>query len=314
MGQGLLIQLNDGLRPLEVTANIRAPSFCRSVGFSTGGETITVNEYVGNSQFLIIPRNVVQTAQVSGQGLVWRVCNHIFAHDGNQITYRTWASNLGGNQNFHAIWDSTIWQILPVGVGSYGLNIANSTDFTTISDASRVGCCVFAGRVHIDGEWRLPDVDHMDRSTMICFANWSASGITLTYDGDKVFCHTEGGSNAAIDVNIAVFAVAPILAPSGSAGLAIWNRSNQLTFSTYRRPFLWDGFKLALKNDWQGIGDRMVSLGRYGVVARNGGHHLYGFQMLNGQARLGPGHRWDHDSKDFDEWMSGEIPCIQNII
>ncbi|HHB8424204.1 DUF6453 family protein [Klebsiella pneumoniae] len=314
MGQGLLIDYQDGHSPIEIQANIRAPSFCRSIPFSTGGDTVTIDEYIPGSEFLIIPRNCIQEAQVANQGKVWRVCNHIFAHDGNQITYRTWASNLGGNQSFKAIWDSTVWQILPVSNRGMGLLVANSTDMTSITDASRVGSCVFAGTVHVNDQWRVQDIPGTNRSTLAVFARWNDPDTTLEFDGEIVYARSSQGTPRECDVNFAVFGVAPIEAPPGHGGLAIWNGSNALTFSTYRRPFLWDGFKVGLSRDWQDIGNRMVSLGRYGVDAVSGGHHTIGFQMQGNQVRLNTGINIDHDSKDFNEWMSGEVPCITNIL
>ncbi|VGQ11648.1 hypothetical protein SB5439_04978 [Klebsiella variicola] len=313
MGMGLYLDFADGHSPIELTANLRAPSFCRRIDFSTGGNRARIDEWVPGSEFLIIPRNCVQTAQVQNQGKVWRVLNHFFVENNNEIVFRTWASNLGGNQSFNAVWDSTVWQILPVGGGNYGLYIQNSTNFAEISDASRVGSCVFVGTVHIDGDWRVPDIGGVNRGTHVCFARWSAGGVTLSFDGEIVRARHEGGSNAQVDVNIAVFAQAPIEAPSGQWGLAILNRSNQVTFSTKRRPFIWDGFKLGLSRDWRDIGNRMVSLGRYGVIAHDGGHHLLGFQMDGNNVRLASGERIDSDSKQFEEWMAGEVPCIQSI-
>lgn len=316
MGQGLLIDYQDGHSPIEIQANIRAPSFCRSIPFSTGGDTVTIDEYVSGSKIIVIPRNCLQIAAQMNGTTAYRVLNHVFVQNDKEVVYRTWASNQGGHQNFKAVWDSTIWQILPISNTGSGLLIANSTDMTTITDASRVGSCVFAGSVHINGDWRIPDVGGVDRNTHVCFARWSADGVTLTFDGQTVYARNEHGSNVEVDVNIAVFAKAPIEAPPGHGGLAIWNGSNNLTFSTYRRPFLWDGFMLPLKDDWQDIGNRMVSLGVYGITARNDGYHEYGFQMNGNNVRLSPGRGGGGHSgvPDFDEWMSGEVPCITNIL
>lgn len=314
MGFGLYMDFKDGHSPIELTANFRAPSYCRRINWDSHSDRETIGEYVPGSEFLVIPRNCVQTSNMANEGKVWRVLNHFFIENGNQLVFRTWASNRGGNLDFTAKWDCTVWQILPVGGGNFGLSIQSSTDFTTINDASRVGSCVFVGTVHINGDWRIPDINGTDRGTFVCFARWWAGGITLTFDGEIVRARHEGGSAAEVDVNIVVFAVANIEAPSGKWGLAIWNKHGALTYSSLRRPFIWDGFKLGLSRDWRDIGGRMVSLGRYGVSASNGGHHILGFQMEGNNVRLAHGERIDDDSKDFHEWTSGEIPCINFIM
>ncbi|KLG03051.1 hypothetical protein YA49_21800 [Enterobacter cloacae subsp. cloacae] len=294
MPSGLLIDLNDGGKPMEITAGLRCPTYGGAISGGIGNvNTATVEGYVAGSNVIFIPTQTV----ISDEG--------IFKLDSVTISGANVTQNWSGNSNpgfpnpQRVAFSGTLWQILPVSQNSnVGLLVQNSTDFTAITTASRVGYCIYKARVTVGTSgWVTPTIAGFDRSKYLVCCKWS-SPYTLDYDGNRLLFLNDGSNtedqpmSGTVDVVIFAGGVSPVAA---NPGFNIYNAAGQCTFSTARRPFVYLGVNFVPSTTAQTVpGGGYVPVGRFGlrVPSFGGGriyHYHYGLVMQNGTLRAGRG-------------------------
>ncbi|WP_168927142.1 DUF6453 family protein, partial [Enterobacter hormaechei] len=229
----------------------------------------------------------------------------IFKLDSVTISGANVTQNWSGNSNpgfpnpQRVAFSGTLWQILPVSQNSnVGLLVQNSTDFTAITTASRVGYCIYKARVTVGTSgWVTPTIAGFDRSKYLVCCKWN-SPYTLDYDGNRLLFLNDGSNtedqpmSGTVDVVIFAGGVSPVAANSG---FNIYNAAGQCTFSTARRPFVYLGVNFVPSTTAQTVpGGGYVPVGRFGlrVPSFGGGriyHYHYGLVMQNGTLRVGRG-------------------------
>ncbi|HFZ0819802.1 TPA: DUF6453 family protein [Enterobacter cloacae] len=295
MPSGLLIDLNDGGKPMEITAGLRCPSYGGAITGGVGkSTTATVSGYVAGSTVLFIPSETV----ISDYGIFMLQSVSI---SGATVTQKwSGASSPGLPNPAQVAFSGTIWQILPVSQSSnIGLLIASSTDFTSITTASNVGMCIYKARVTVGKSgWNTPAIAGFDRSKYLVCCKWN-SPYTLDYNGSRLIFLNDGSNTTdqpmtgTVDVVIFAGGVAPVPA---NPGLNIYNAAGQCTFSTAKRPFVFTGNNLTPSTTAQTVpGGGYVPVGRFGlrIPSYSSGqrinHYHYGLVMQNGSLRVGRG-------------------------
>ncbi|HFR4133210.1 DUF6453 family protein [Raoultella ornithinolytica] len=319
MPSGLYINLNDGGPVMEITAGLRCPAFANQLSTQWDNNTYDINGYVPGSQIVVFPKDCVFRT-FRGTNLVPTIGMFSgYSQNGSQITMDTWWSdNWGRARTF----DSAIWQIYPSSIsGNSGLFIQDSSNFLAITNTSSIGYCIYRGTIVVNGSWTMPTFEGIDRSRYICFARWSADGITVEFDGNNITaCRDKNGDDesASVTMQIAVFAAAQ---PNPSTGLNFFNASGQCTFSTSKRPFVYTGFNYNPSWGYQDIGNRFVMLGRYGYDSTVSGSQDYlkwaGLMMSGNYVRCAKGRTnatWtSRYSVTGSRLTSLNIPCIENM-
>lgn len=295
MPSGLLIDLNDGGKPMEITAGLRCPTYGGAISGGLGNATsASVSGYVSGSSVLFIPSETV----ISDEG--------IFKLDSVSISGATVTQNWSGESNpglpkpQRVAFSGTLWQILPVSQSSnVGLLIASSTDFSSITTASSVGMCIYKARVSVGTSgWNTPAITGFDRSKYLVCCKWD-SPYTLDYNGSRLMFLNDGSNisdqpmTGTVDVIIFAGGMAPVPA---NPGLNIYNAAGQCTFSTAKRPFVFMGNNLTPSTTAQTIpGGGYVPVGRFGLrvpgyaAGERINHYHYGLVMQGGALRVGRG-------------------------
>ncbi len=319
MGAGILIDYQDGSPALELTANIRCPSFCMTTTQDTGYTSKTVTNYVSGSQLTFIPTNTI-LSYFEGTQLIPTI--HILdsvTFSGSTMTQNTWKNNTDGTQRF---WPGSVFQILPIGSGNFGIYIANSTNFLSITDATSVGQCVYYGSLTVNGSASLPGISPFDLSKCIVFAKWGSSSVVVERDGNTIRAFTErNGSDVAANITLKIAIFASGVAPTPGNGITIINAAGNCVFSTLRKPFIYDGSTFTPSFNWQDIGNRMVPLGRYGYSSQTDGgwdYLKYAGLMMNGnQVKCGGAKTQNTWTSDYSytgtRATNIALPCIPNI-
>lgn len=289
MASGLLIDLNDGNPAMQITAGMRCPSLCNLGDGSEAKKKIITNR-MGNSEVIITFSNPVSISY-QGTNLVPTIsCVTGWSLSGNEITM-SFFNSFGQKENY---WPNcSVYQVNPVAQGQ-GLLIADSSDFTVINDTGKVGQCLWAGTVTINNEWGLPDLG-VPKNQLMVFGRWSADGIVLENDGEKLICKREtsgDAENASVTARIAIFASG--LAPQAGTGLNFFNAAGQCTFSTRRRPMIYKSRTWIPSWNYQNIAaGGMVLIARYGYDSRVSGSwcraKFAGVMMSGDSIRCGRG-------------------------
>lgn len=272
MPSGILIDLNDGGPRMEITAGLRCPSFCQSVADNFDVNQYTINQHVAGSQIVVIPRNTVWQGYSNPTNLIPTIgMLDGFSTSGNTITFNTWWSD---NWNRKKTFDASIWQILPTASGQ-GLLIQDSTDFLAITDSTMVGYCVWRGTVTVNGTWATPSTK-ISRDRYLVFANWSAPGVTVEFDGYTITAtQDKNGDDAAATVTMQIAIFASGVTPTPGPGINII-KNGVCLFSTTSRPFVYRNATWSPSWTASDIGNSMIMLGRYGYDSStaNGWNYL----------------------------------------
>ncbi|RCX01877.1 MULTISPECIES: DUF6453 family protein [Kosakonia] len=278
MPSGLYINYNDGRPAMEITANLRCPSFCRNVG-SAGSTTEVISEYIPGSQLIYIPSRAAAYSPPSGTAIIGTVSylrNVTF--NGALMTHDSVDNN--------GIWAGQVWQLLPVNSpsGNRGLLIANSTDFSVISDVTRIMTCIWHGNITINGQAAAP-------TSGVLFAKWNHPTASITLENGVLYARESRTDSSDVNANVTIYAaIFNVSSPTPGVGLNIINSSGQCTFSTARKPLIYSG-SFSPTSNWQDIGSNMVPLGTYGYEASNGGGwcnmRLRGLMMSGNSVKTG---------------------------
>ncbi|RAM39860.1 hypothetical protein DOZ52_26800, partial [Enterobacter hormaechei] len=183
MPKGLLIDLNDGGKRMEITAGLRCPSF--GAYFDSGyqkAKYADVAGYVSGAQVLFIPH---ATAYLDS-GLLHKMNSVTIS--GGRVTQNSTMKDVSISERESTYtFPGSIWQIFPPGQRKgEGLLIDDSTDFLAITNATQSGQCIWKGTVNVPtGGWAVPTIAGYDKSKYIVFGRCN-SGNTVDFDGNTV--------------------------------------------------------------------------------------------------------------------------------
>lgn len=285
MPSGLLIDLNDGGKPMEITSGLRCPSFGGK--FTSGynqNKFVDVSGYVPGSQ--IVP--LIHSSVILDRGLLHKL--NSVSISGGRATQNSTMKALDINERESTYtFPGSVWQIFPIStMANQGLLISDSTDFTTITNATQSGQCIWKGTVNVgtDG-WATPTITGYSRDNYVVFGRCN-SGNTVDFDGYTVrfYQPPSGRSQRPTTGTIDIVIFASGAAPVPGRGLNIFNAAGQCTFSTTKRPFVYLNNMWNPANGAANIGNSYFPLGRVGMyVGGDGGvytYWMYGIRMLSG--------------------------------
>ncbi|PHM38182.1 hypothetical protein Xmau_03569 [Xenorhabdus mauleonii] len=158
---------------------------------------------------------------------------------------------------------------------SFGIKLAGMNGVSTIADQNRLGYCVYRGRFSLgsNGQWRVPDAIP-NRNQCLVFARTETPGAAIGMTHDKVVVNND----VACDVHVVIFSSGfPLQKPDW--GIAIYNASGNLTYSSYYTPFFL-GEMIPVRNG-QGasptIARPMVHVNRLAKLIKNTGGNMWRF-------------------------------------
>lgn len=286
MAQGIYIDLNDGRKPMTITAGMRALNFAGNFNVSSGGfsKTFPIQGNEGASRFLI-PNNGAYSFELD-RGV------EIYYINGFSSTTSSGTISIGyenGYSNRITQFSGTVVEVLRASTGQ-GIYVADSTDFTSITTTDRLLVCKFAQRISFTNTYTLPIYG-------IPFGKWSNPGVSVEYNGsNQLICtniNTEdtGDTPGSVTMDLIIF---QMVAPTPGPGLNIFNSNGICTLSTLTRPLVVSGF-INLSGSNQYIGESYFPILRCGFNTR--AIRAYkelrnkGIVMSNGYVRSGTGSR-----------------------
>lgn len=287
MGAGILIDYNDGRPVMAITAGLRAPSYCTSFNQrAQSNKTLTINTpLTPGSQVIVALTRPVEVLEVFDQTLVIPDPFYVTSvtRNGNSgITLR--GEDAYGAYSGLPQWAGVIMEVLPVGSRNAGLLVANSTDFTAISNVAKLMTCRYAKRVRVNGSMALP-------VSGVPFARWDDGNVSVGFDGGSIIVRNAsyGGIDdvaASVDMDLVIFNNTP---PTPGAGITMTNNQNQVTFSTVNKPFIYDR-TINIGTGDQNIGNSLIQLSYTGaLIQNNGGYNhvrMNGIRMAGNNVRV----------------------------
>lgn len=319
MGNGILIDLNDGRPAMEITAGLRAPAVTGSI--NTNGLSTPANSWdfglsmsPGSTAFCL-PTKAVHVDAYDVIPEVYYMNGFQKVNDGvGRITL----SNFNGANGRIIDFGGNCFEILPASPSSSpGILVENSTDFLAISSNSRLMSAAWVGGIQVNGAASLP-------VSGIPFGKWDNPNVSLESDGSTIWCRdvTYSGIDdvaASTYVQLVIFRNEP---PPAGPGLTMSNSSGQIVFSSVRRPFVLGGF-IQISNGYQSINGGFFPLLRCGATTRvTGGYNnlrYKGVCMSGGSVRAVPGSVIGNYSTQsgaqfpFDTNISMELPFTPNM-
>ncbi|HGY3866204.1 TPA: DUF6453 family protein, partial [Citrobacter freundii] len=126
-------------------------------------------------------------------------------------------------------------ELLPAATYNEGLLVSNSTDFTAISNQAALMTCAYSGRITVNGSAPLP-------VSGIPFGKWDNPNVSVGFDGGNIIVRDisyTGRDDVAgtATIDLVIFNQT---APVGGDGITMTNAAGQVTFSTLKRPFVYD--------------------------------------------------------------------------
>lgn len=284
MPEGILIDYNDGRSVMAITAGLRAPSFCTSFS-GESSQTSQTNQYyqvntplIPDSQIIVVPTNPIY---------IYDFAYYAIAMMGSV----TRNGNSGVRISIEVIndswmipnWSGYVMELLPAATYNEGLLVANSTDFTAISNQASLMTCAYSGRITVNGSAPLP-------VSGIPFGKWDNPNVSVGFDGTNIIVRDisyTGRDDVAgtATIDLVIFNQT---APVGGDGITMTNAAGQVTFSTLKRPFVYDR-QIQITDAFQNIGGGYCQIVYTGAQVRmNGGYanlRTKGVVMSNGSVR-----------------------------
>lgn len=284
MPEGILIDYNDGRPVMAITAGLRAPSFCTSFS-GESSQTSQTNQYyqvntplIPDSQIIVVPTNPIY---------IYDFAYYAIAMMGSV----TRNGNSGVRISIEVIndswmipnWSGYVMELLPAATYNEGLLVANSTDFTAISNQAALMTCAYTGRITVNGSAPLP-------VSGIPFGKWDNPNVSVGFDGTNIIVRDisyTGRDDVAgtATIDLVIFNQT---APVGGDGITMTNAAGQVTFSTLKRPFVYDR-QIQITDAFQNIGGGYCQIVYTGAQVRmNGGYanlRTKGVVMSNGSVR-----------------------------
>lgn len=286
MAQGIYIDLNDGRKPMTITAGMRALNFAGNFNVSSGGfsKTFSIQGNEGASRFLL-PNNGAYSFELD-RGV------EIYYINGFSSTSSSGTISIGYENGYPdriTQFSGAVVEVLRASTGQ-GIYVANSTDFTSITTTDRLLVCKFAQRISFTNTYTLPIYG-------IPFGKWSNPGVSVEYNGsNQLICtniNTEdtGDTPGSVTMDLIIF---QMVAPTPGPGLNIFNSNGACTLSTVTRPLVVSGF-INLSGSNQYIGESYFPILRCGFNTRAIPAYKElrnkGIVMSNGYVRSGTGSR-----------------------
>lgn len=284
MPEGILIDYNDGRPVMAITAGLRAPSFCTSFS-GESSQTSQTNQYyqvntplIPDSQIIVVPTNPIY---------IYDFAYYAIAMMGSV----TRNGNSGVRISIEVIndswmipnWSGYVMELLPAATYNEGLLVANSTDFTAISNQAALMTCAYTGRITVNGSAPLP-------VSGIPFGKWDNPNVSVGFDGTNIIVRDisyTGRDDVAgtATIDLVIFNQT---APVGGDGITMTNAAGQVTFSTLKRPFVYDR-QIQITDAFQNTGGGYCQIVYTGAQVRmNGGYanlRTKGVVMSNGSVR-----------------------------
>lgn len=286
MPEGIQINYNDGRPVMEITAGLRAPSFCTSFsGRGTGPNAFQIITPLspGSTVFVVPTKPVFIDEFADNQTWVTvPVFMTTVTRNGDTGVTINGSDPFGYNRTPYD-WAGTVFEILPVETYNEGLFVSNSTNFTAISNRASLMTCAYSGTVTVNGAMTLP-------ASGIPFAKWNNPNVSVGFNGSQIIVRdiSYSGSDdvtASVTMDIAIFNNTP---PVGGDGITMTNGAGQVTFSTLKRPLVYDG-TIVLTNNNQYIGNKFIQLCFTGANSRKIGSYdnvrYKGLVMSDGYVR-----------------------------
>ncbi|EPJ3207987.1 DUF6453 family protein [Citrobacter freundii] len=280
MPEGILIDYNDGRPVMAITAGLRAPSFCTSFsGRSPQPMQYPVNTpLVPGSQVIVIPTNPVYTYSFA----YFDVAIMASVTRNGDAGVIIGAETIGGN-TLNPDWSGYVMELLPAATYNEGLLVANSTDFTAISNQAALMTCAWSGRITVNGSAPLPVGG-------IPFGKWDNPNVSVGFDGGSIIVRDISYTGrddvaGAATIDLVIFNQT---APVGGDGITMTNAAGQVTFSTLKRPFVYDR-QIQITDAFQNIGGGYCQIVYTGAQVRmDGGYgnlRMKGVVMSGGSVR-----------------------------
>ena len=280
MPEGILIDYNDGRPAMAITAGLRAPSFCTSFsGWSSQPMQYPVNTpLVPGSQVIVIPTNPVYTYSFAEFDVA--IMTGVTRNGDSGVIIG--AETIGG-KSLTPDWSGYVMELLPAATYNEGLLVANSTDFTAISNQAALMTCAWSGRITVNGIASLPVGG-------IPFGKWDNPNVSVGFDGGNIIVRDisyTGRDDVAgtATIDLVIFNQT---APVGGDGITMTNAAGQVTFSTLKRPFVYDR-QIQITDAFQDIGGGFCQIVYTGAQVRmDGGYgnlRIKGVVMSGGSVR-----------------------------
>ena len=280
MAEGIFINYNDGRPVMAITAGLRAPSFCTSFsGWSSQPMQYPVNTpLVPGSQVIVIPTNPVYIYSFAEFDVAFMT---VVTRNGDSGVI-IGAETIGG-KSLVPDWSGYVMELLPAATYNEGLLVANSTDFTAISNQAALMTCAYSGRITVNGSAPLPVGG-------IPFGKWDNPNVSVGFDGGSIIVRDisyTGRDDVAgtATIDLVIFNQT---APVGGDGITMTNAAGQVTFSTLKRPFVYDR-QIQITDEYQNIGGGYCQIVYTGAQVRmNGGYgnlRMKGVVMSGGSVR-----------------------------
>lgn len=280
MPEGILIDYNDGRPVMAITAGLRAPSFCTSFsGWSSQPMQYPVNTpLVPGSQVIVIPTNPVYIYSFAEFDVAFMT---VVTRNGDSGVI-IGAETIGG-KSLVPDWSGYVMELLPAATYHEGLLVANSTDFTAISNQAVLMTCAYSGRITVNGSAPLPVGG-------IPFGKWDNPNVSVGFDGGNIIVRDISYTGrddvaGAATIDLVIFNQT---APVGGDGITMTNAAGQVTFSTLKRPFVYDR-QIQITDEFQNIGGGYCQIVYTGAQVRmNGGYgnlRMKGVVMSGGSVR-----------------------------
>ena len=280
MAEGIFINYNDGRPVMAITAGLRAPSFCTSFsGWSPQPMQYPVyTPLVPGSQVIVIPTNPVYIYSFAEFDVAFMT---VVTRNGDSGVI-IGAETIGG-KSLVPDWSGYVMELLPAATYNEGLLVANSTDFTAISNQAALMTCAWSGRITVNGSAPLPVGG-------IPFGKWDNPNVSVGFDGGNIIVRDISYTGrddvaGAATIDLVIFNQT---APVGGDGITMTNAAGQVTFSTLKRPFVYDR-QIQITDEFQNIGGGYCQIVYTGAQVRmNGGYgnlRMKGVVMSGGSVR-----------------------------
>ena len=249
--------------------------------------------FTAGSTALCIPRDGVQVGTSSSTSpyndQVYAITG--WSRSGNTITFTVNPAVpgiQGGVPNGFTVDVYEYNQVPEAPSGHWGISVQGMRGYTEINDTMKLGYCVYAQKLNVSNGWTLPS--NIPGSNKRVFCYWNNASAVVEMGLDNVI---RLSGVTTLEIYICVFA-SDFTLQLDSWGLAIWNDSGRLVFSSKYAPFNL-GASVSISNDYKdsGVLRPMVPLERSAKTGTRSGTvwtiYNMGLQISGRQIRRGRG-------------------------
>lgn len=221
----------------------RSLTFLRRISLHLGSkdnltQTINVTEKSSGSTLVVVPVHPGEFYQDLGPSLsVWASITKSISVSGSNVTISV-TGDMNGlpliSNDGRLLYD--VYETSGTGVGTYGLYLPDSTDFSAITNATKAGFCVYRTTITLGNNqsWTVP-TNIPGRDNCSVFGNWSNASASVEYVSTEKKIYVR---NATVSINVAIFSNGFTLTIP-SYGLYIFNASGQCTYNSNYIPLFY---------------------------------------------------------------------------